>query len=308
MPVSSILRIRDGSNAGADDEEEASRSALVEVTLGDLGDDLEQHFYRRLELWDRAAGKLVTESVPGEVDAKRHALVLRLCYRLRWNPDEGTGEHWVDYPKTSRPDDGIYDRARRIDRLLLPFAAITPGRPLSLRPDGKFRMLLSNAGGDLGKILDALLAAVDTATDGLSGTDGIRQILAEILEPVRPTLAIAPGDLAEHLVQFRADGRHGRRPAPRPPTGPPDGQSRRHTCRPSAWLHRRSRSWTPLRGDDRPAAARTRSSWPTTSATASTPARPSTSLENCAAAAPSCGCPPGGRRLLARSRSPRSSA
>lgn len=194
---------KDGA-AGAD-EEEASRSALVEVTLGDLGDDLEQHFYRRLELWDRAAGNLVTESVPGEVDAKRHALVLRLCYRLRWNPDEGTGEHWVDYPKTSRPDDGIYDRARRIDRLLLPFAAITPGRPLSLRPDGKFRMLLANAGGDLGKILDALLAAVDTATDGLSGTDGIRQILAEILEPVRPTLAIAPGDLAEHLVQFRAE-------------------------------------------------------------------------------------------------------
>src|ERR1039457_3833086 len=66
-------------------------------------------------------------------------------------------------------------------------------------------MLLSNAGGDLGKILDALLAAVDTATDGLSGTDGIRQVLAEIMEPVRRTLAIAPGDLAERLVQFRAE-------------------------------------------------------------------------------------------------------
>jgi putative ATP-dependent endonuclease of the OLD family len=192
------------STAGGD-EEEATRSALVEVTLGDLGDVLEQHFYRRLELWDRASSELVTESVPGEIDSERHALVLRLCYRLQWNPGEGTGEHWVEYPKTSRPDDGIYDRARRADRLLLPFAAITPGRPLSLRSDGKFRMLLSDGGGDLGKTLDALLVAVDTATDGLSGTDGIRQTLAEILEAVRPTLAIAPGDLAEKLVQFRAE-------------------------------------------------------------------------------------------------------
>ena len=49
------------------------------------------------------AGELVTESVPGEVDRERHALVLRLCYRLQWNPGEGTGEHWVDYPKTSVP-------------------------------------------------------------------------------------------------------------------------------------------------------------------------------------------------------------
>ena len=121
-------------------------------------------------------------------------------------PRRGTGEHWVDYPKTSVPDDGVYDRARRADRMLLPFAAITPGRPLTLQPDGKFRTLLADAGGDLGKTLDALLAAVDTATDGLSGADGVRQALAEVMEPVRPTLAIAPGDLVEDLVQFRAEG------------------------------------------------------------------------------------------------------
>jgi hypothetical protein len=192
----------------AQDEEagETVRSALVEVTLGDLGDDLEQHFYRRLELWDRQAGQLLTESVPGEVDRERHAPVLRLCYRLGWNPGEGTGEHWVDYPKTSVPEDGVYDRARRADRMLLPFAAITPGRPLTLQPDGKFRGLLADAGGDLGKTLDALLTAVDLATDGLSGADGVRQALGEVLEPVRPTLDIAPGDLVEEMIQFRAEG------------------------------------------------------------------------------------------------------
>jgi hypothetical protein len=191
--------------ASGDGGQDAVRDALIEVTLGDLGDDLEQHFYQHLELWDRDACELVTEAVPGEVDQERHALVLRLCYRLRWNPSEGTGEHWVDYPKKSRPADGIYDYARRADRLLLPFAAITPGRPLALRPDAKFRALLVGVGGDLGTTLDALLAAVDSATDGLSGTDGIRQALAEILKPVRPTLALAVSDPAEDLVQFRAE-------------------------------------------------------------------------------------------------------
>jgi len=194
-----------GAETPHEDGEDVVRSALIEVTLGDLGADLEQHFFRHLELWDRQAGQLVIESVPGEVDHERHAPVLRLCYRLVWNASEGTGEHWVDYPKTSAPEDGIYDRARRADRLLLPFAAITPGRPLSLRTDGKFRALLADAGGDLGKTLDALLAAVDTATDGLSGADGVRQALDEIMEPVRPILDISPAGPVEELVQFRAE-------------------------------------------------------------------------------------------------------
>ena len=74
----------DGSQDGGRPGPSAARS--IEVTLGDLGDDLEQHFYRRLELWDRQAGQLVTESVPGEIDGERHALVLRLCYRLQLEP------------------------------------------------------------------------------------------------------------------------------------------------------------------------------------------------------------------------------
>lgn len=35
-----------------------SRQATIEITLGALGDDLQQHFYRKLELWDRQAGQL----------------------------------------------------------------------------------------------------------------------------------------------------------------------------------------------------------------------------------------------------------
>jgi hypothetical protein len=193
---------------GSDNPESAggSRRAEIEVVLGDLGDDLQQHFYRRLELWDREAGRLVKESGPGEIDQERHELVLRLCYRLHWNPDEGTGEHWVEYPKTSIPEDGVYDRARRADRVLLPFATVTPGRPLTMRPEGRFRTLLTDAGGDLGKTLEDLLTAVDTATESLSGADGVKQALADVVEPVRSTLDIDTNGPVENLVQFRAEG------------------------------------------------------------------------------------------------------
>jgi hypothetical protein len=194
--------------AGSDDPGSAGDScrAEIEVVLGDLGDELQQHFYRRLELWDSQAGQLVMESVPGEIDQERHELVLRLCYRLHWNPDEGTGEHWVDYPKTSEPEGGVYDRARRADRLLLPFATVAPGRPLTLRPEGRFRALLSDAGGDLGKTLEELLAAVDKATESLSGADGVKQALTDVVEPVRSTLDIDANGPVENLVQFRAEG------------------------------------------------------------------------------------------------------
>jgi putative ATP-dependent endonuclease of OLD family len=112
-----------------DDATEAApdiRRAEVEVVLADLGEALEQHFFRRLELWDRDDDALVIESTAEQLDKDRHELVLRLCYRLRWNPEERVGEHWVDYPKTSDPDDESYDRVRRPDRLVLPFVCLEP--------------------------------------------------------------------------------------------------------------------------------------------------------------------------------------
>src|SRR6266550_466902 len=158
----------------ADDDDEAeptdnedieveTRSAEVEVVLAELGEALEQHFFRRLEVWDTDADVLVERSVADELDAEHHELVLRLCYRLRWNPEEGTGEHWVDYPKTSDPDTESYDRARRPDRLMLPFIFLTPGQPLTLRPDSVFRELLASGGDDLADTLQALSSAVDEA-------------------------------------------------------------------------------------------------------------------------------------------------
>lgn len=188
------------------DNEIDIRSAEIEVVLSDLGEVLEQHFFRRLELWDAEDDVLVEASAAQDLDEERHELVLRLCYRLRWNPEEGVGEHWVDYPKTSDPDDESYDRARRPNRSMLPFIVLMPGQPLTLRPGSAFRELLNSGGDDLATALQALSSAVDSATDGLSATEAVSAVLDDVFEPVRGTLDIDADTAIADIVNFRAEG------------------------------------------------------------------------------------------------------
>jgi hypothetical protein len=188
------------------DSEVDIRSAEVEVVLSDLGEVLKQHFFRRLELWDTEDDELVEASTADDLDEDRHELVLRLCYRLRWNPEEAVGEHWVGYPKTSDPDDETYDRARRLDRAMLPFIFLTPGQPLTLRPDSVFRTLLNSGGDDLATALQELATAVDSATDGLSATEVVTAVLDDVVGPVRGTLDIDTETAIADIVNFRAEG------------------------------------------------------------------------------------------------------
>jgi putative ATP-dependent endonuclease of the OLD family len=197
--------LSDDADSAGDDVPVIHR-AEVEVVLADLGEALEQHFYRRLELWDRDDEVLVAESTAEQIIEDRHDLVLRLCYRLRWSPEEGTGEHWVDYPKNSGPDDESYDRARRPDRHMLPFVSLEPGQPLTLRQGSAFRELLDRGGDDLGAVLGDLSDAVDGATDGLSATEVVSSVLGEVLDPVRGTLGVDTDIPVNELVSFRAEG------------------------------------------------------------------------------------------------------
>lgn len=182
------------------------RQAEVEVVLSDLGETLEQHFFRRLELWDVDDDALVVESMAEQIDEERHELVLRLCYRLVWRAEEGTGEHWVDYPKTSVPDDGVYDRARRPDRLVLPFLSLEAGQSLTLRSGSAFRELLASGGDDLAAALQALSEAVDGATDGFSANAVVRTVLSDVFDLVRGNLKVDSDAAIEDIVGFRAEG------------------------------------------------------------------------------------------------------
>jgi hypothetical protein len=112
----------------------------------------------------------------------------------------------VDYPKNSDPDDESYDRVRRPDRHMLPFVALEPGQPLTLRQGSAFRELLDSGGDDLGAVLSDLSDAVDDATDGLSATAVVSAVLEQVFDPVRGTLGVDAETAVDELVSFRAEG------------------------------------------------------------------------------------------------------
>ena len=90
-----------------------SEPIQIAVTLGELGDDLEQDFFDHLELWDRSEESLLEETEDiDDVDKDQNEWVLRLEYRARWLVDEERCEEWIFYPKESDP--AVSDlRARR---------------------------------------------------------------------------------------------------------------------------------------------------------------------------------------------------
>lgn len=68
---------------------DTSKRAEAEVVLGDLGDALEQQFFDQLEIWHRDEKTIIAElGDPQLIDRDEHDLVVRLCYRLRWNETE----------------------------------------------------------------------------------------------------------------------------------------------------------------------------------------------------------------------------
>jgi len=75
---------------------DVSSAIEIEVTLGGLGDALEQEFFDQLEPWDEEAGDVLAESPdPTELDDEGTELVVRLCYRAAWDEDEERADHWV---------------------------------------------------------------------------------------------------------------------------------------------------------------------------------------------------------------------
>lgn len=112
----------------ADGDEESLTE--VEVTLLDLGEDLETLLSENLETFDRATGEIATPSNAGDA-----VLGVRLCYRARYDLDTDTGEHWVDYPARSDPAAGVFKKASRIERESLPvqFVDSAPASPAAGR-------------------------------------------------------------------------------------------------------------------------------------------------------------------------------
>jgi putative ATP-dependent endonuclease of the OLD family len=190
-------------------DRQTTKRAEVEVVLADLGPTLEQLFYDELEFWDSEEAELLEElEAPDDLDDEESVLtVVRLCYRIEWDEDEAVGRHWVDFPKSSDPDAGIFHRLTRAEREAIPFVGwTTSGRVLTLAPRSSFRELVEQSeGSELAGALDELVEQLESVGTGLAEVDQIANALEGVLAPWRHALGI--GDTpASELVSFLPEG------------------------------------------------------------------------------------------------------
>lgn len=149
----------------------------VEITLLDLGPELEDLLDDYLEAFDASTGQLADSS-----SAATSVLGMRMCYRARYDFDSDTGDHWVDSPARSDIDAEAFRKIPRADREVLPIVFLNDAPPLQIRAEGAFRALLGNSQSEeLQDALSSLDDDVRDATEAFSSSPalsaGIQQIL-----------------------------------------------------------------------------------------------------------------------------------
>ena len=180
--------------------------AEATVVIGGLGTDLEQRFFDQIEVWDNQANELVPELGAHDLLGDQHELVVRLCYRAQWNPEEKIADHWVDFPKFSDPTTGQWDIVRRQQRESLPFAAVQPAsRPLDLAARSTFRRVVDAADGDdFASSIDALTAGLgDLAADLAKGLQ-VGNALEQVMMALRARVEVDKP--ASDVVRFIPEG------------------------------------------------------------------------------------------------------
>ena len=188
---------------------DTSQPIQIEVTLAELGADLEQQFLEHLEFWDRTNECLLEESQePETVDGQEYEMVLRLEYLARWLPAEERSEEWVHYPKESDPSADSFVHARRRDITDLGFGALhwSSGRILDLSARGSFRRVIDGtAGGDFATAIAQYVQDVGQAAEQFTNALQVKDALEDVFEPLRKTLGVSAQDLSQ-VIQFAPDG------------------------------------------------------------------------------------------------------
>lgn len=149
----------------------------VEVTLLELGRELEALLSDSLETFDKDTGELATPATAGDA-----VLGIRLCYRARYDADTDTGDHWVDYPTRSEPTANVFKRVGRLEREALPVQFIDGAPALQLRAEGSLRELLRHEdSASLDTALTDLDHEVRASTEAFSQTDVVSQVLTQVI-------------------------------------------------------------------------------------------------------------------------------
>ena len=181
----------------------------IALTLGELGDDVEQGFFDHLELWDKCEESLLDETDDiDDVDKDQYEWILRLEYRSRWLPDEERCEEWLFYPKDSDPASESYLHTRRRDIEQLGFNLLrwSDGRMLDLGPRSAFRRIIGNAGGnDFAAAIETYVGDVGEAASRFTGSEQILGALNDVIAPLKDLLGITASDAAQ-IFQFAPEG------------------------------------------------------------------------------------------------------
>lgn len=170
----------------------------VEVTLLDLGDQLETLLRDSLEAFDSAT--VEPAGMGGAADA---VLGVRLCYRIRYDLDADNGDHWVDFPARSDRASNSFKRVSRVEREALPVQFIDSTPALQLRAEGALRTLLvASDSSALDQALSQLEEDVRSATGNFASATVVTDMLDKVLD-AGPTTLFGVHDAS--TVDFVAD-------------------------------------------------------------------------------------------------------
>lgn len=148
----------------------------VEVTLFDLGEHLETLFSDSLEAFDSE-----TVESAGMGGASHAVLGVRLCYRIRYDIDADSGDHWVDFPARSDPAANSFKRVSRVEREALPIQFIDSAPALQLRAEGALRTLLAASDSSA---FDGVLTQLDEDVRSATGDFSSAPVVTEVLDKV----------------------------------------------------------------------------------------------------------------------------
>lgn len=156
----------------------------VEVTLLELGAQLETLLSDSLEAFDPETAS------PAETGGGAGAVLgVRLCYRIRYDLDADSGDHWVDFPARSDPAANSFKRVGRVEREAFPVQFIDSAPALQVRAEGALRTLL--AASDSSGLDDALAELDDgvrSATADFAGASVVTDVLDHVLDAGPKTL------------------------------------------------------------------------------------------------------------------------
>ena len=176
----------------------------IEVTLGDLSQDLQQRFIDELEFWDSETSALL----PGTDDLSAvpagAVVALRLAYRGRWDEVDERGDQTIYWPKRSDPSTDALRRVRREDRRAFPVHRLPGGKSLNLAPRGLLRSALTVTEAEaLDEALQQMRAGIDQLSDDLAGALPVIEALKAVIAILRPY--IGSDAAVEEIVRFLPD-------------------------------------------------------------------------------------------------------